>query len=445
MIALAAAIESARACDAAIAAFGGGGSAASRGREVEDTGGSGNRRAFQIWYPTNPTASATATVIAKPTHLLRVGNAPTPLIAGSGIISGSTFTRRIGYGAPRRRVRARHSRPVHGALVLVVLDQLRGAVALPVDERAKPAALENPVVVNLLVERNVRAALRRVRVRAEESAGGLVPLGGDHEPALPALGEARAMRFEIERGRRRRQIRRAVVPADERRAAATHLELLPEPLGIRNLHRLVFRDRMSGAQRARDAEKAPMCLRALARLADEEAEELLLGRGGEMANDFAQRALRDENRGRRELHGASKPFHRRPQNRAVVGERLPNLERRRWACLGVPLSQMVTSEGHLYTRSSHVARVSHRKHRLKIGSITSARACGGACHHDTPPSNACCGGRMCPGRGTDGCIQREGARPESGCISVTKKAQRETSVCHVARYDTFHWRRIWSI
>jgi len=92
MIALAAAIESARACAAAIAAFGDGATAvASRGREVADTGGSGSRRAIQIWNPTNPTASATATVIAKPTHLLRDGNAPTPSIAGSGIISGSTF------------------------------------------------------------------------------------------------------------------------------------------------------------------------------------------------------------------------------------------------------------------------------------------------------------------------------------------------------------------
>ena len=91
MTALAAAIESARACAAAIAAFEDGAVAPSRGREVADTGGSGNRRAVQIWNPTNPTAIAIATVIANPTHLLRVGSAPTPSIAGSGIISGSAF------------------------------------------------------------------------------------------------------------------------------------------------------------------------------------------------------------------------------------------------------------------------------------------------------------------------------------------------------------------
>ena len=111
-----------------------------------------------------------------------------------------------------------------------------------------------------------------------------------------------------------------------------------------------------------------------------------------MADDLAERALRDENRRRRELHRAREPFHGGPQNCAIVWKRLCNLERRRGACFGVPLSHGVTSEGHLYTHSRHGARVSHRTHRLKIVSVGRYGAARRPCSQDdTPAPVACCG------------------------------------------------------
>src|SRR5450432_3992457 len=75
MIALAAAIESARCCAATAAAFGT--TTSSRGCRIADTGGSGSRRASQICTDTKVIASAIATEMPTPTQRLRIGNAPT--------------------------------------------------------------------------------------------------------------------------------------------------------------------------------------------------------------------------------------------------------------------------------------------------------------------------------------------------------------------------------
>src|SRR6185437_4789283 len=76
----------------------------------------------------------------------------------------------------------------------------------------------------------------------------------------------------------------------------------------------------------------------LAHLADEEAEQLLIGRRGEMADDLAQRALRDDHGRRRELRRTRELLYRLPENRLVVGKGLADLQGLRWALLGVPLS-----------------------------------------------------------------------------------------------------------
>src|SRR6185437_725084 len=164
---------------------------------------------------------------------------------------------RIRIGAPRA------PRQVHAALILVALHELLRGVRRPVDERAESAALDHPVLLHLLVERDVRAACGGIGVHAKQSARGLVPLRRDDQPALPRLRESLAMRRDVERRRRRREKGRAVVPADESRPSAPHLELLTEPLRIRNLDRLFLRYRVTGAQRAGDAEVAQLAARAL--------------------------------------------------------------------------------------------------------------------------------------------------------------------------------------
>ena len=106
-------------------------------------------------------------MIALPTHRLRSGAELSCIVGGRRNHERERSRHRVGIRLPRRR------RRVHAALILVALDELGRAVARPVDQRAKTAALENSVVVHLLVERNVRAALRpdprareRIRPRA---------------------------------------------------------------------------------------------------------------------------------------------------------------------------------------------------------------------------------------------------------------------------------------
>ncbi len=173
------------------------------------------------------------------------------------------------------------------------------------------------LLVGELVERNQHAAARALaEERTEERAGRRIAGGGDHESALPRLGEQRVVRVEIGARRMRAHERCAVIPADELRPAPPHLELHAEPLFLGDEDAIGLGDRVAGAHCSVDHDVARAGFRALVELPEQEAEQLLLRVGAQMAHDVAQRTLRDEERQVVEGPGRREEPRRYPANGA---------------------------------------------------------------------------------------------------------------------------------